>query len=168
MFPHTCAYSYTHTHILSLSLSLSLCVTHTLSLSLCHTHTRSLSHASSSKGKGMLSSYTGLIVAICSQYGSCGDNGLLTSAVLALCKFMCCSAEFCETHLQLLFSVKSSERVCVCHFLCSFCLLSFSAGEKSRTISFILISSLFLCTSFFLHVCLHVCLHVYLRCLSPS
>lgn len=34
-----------------------------------------------------------------------GDSRLLESAVLALCKFMCVSSEFCNKHLQLLFKV---------------------------------------------------------------
>ncbi len=40
-----------------------------------------------------------------SEDGSSGKDMLLQSAVLALCKFMCISTEFCSKHLQVLFTV---------------------------------------------------------------
>eukprot|EP01127_Copromyxa_protea_P011016 TRINITY_DN2736_c2_g1_i1.p1 TRINITY_DN2736_c2_g1~~TRINITY_DN2736_c2_g1_i1.p1 ORF type:complete len:1452 (+),score=318.59 TRINITY_DN2736_c2_g1_i1:57-4412(+) len=60
--------------------------------------------------KNLLGVFGPMITSVC--YNSTGryvDPLLRSSAVLALSKFMCVSSEFCEKHLQLLFSILESD-----------------------------------------------------------
>ena len=53
----------------------------------------------------MLAAIAPLILNICSNPSKFPDPDLRSSASLALSKFMLVSSEFCESHLQLLFTV---------------------------------------------------------------
>eukprot|EP00741_Cyanophora_paradoxa_P018577 tig00021070_g17935.t1 len=56
-------------------------------------------------GDSLLGAFGPLVARVCEQPRRYSDPALKASAVLALCKLMCVSSEFCEAHLQLLFSV---------------------------------------------------------------
>jgi len=57
-------------------------------------------------GGNLLGTFGPAVALICANAGNkFNDHTLRTSAVLALCKFMCVSSEFCEKHLQLLFTI---------------------------------------------------------------
>ncbi|XP_046579520.1 LOW QUALITY PROTEIN: condensin complex subunit 1-like [Haliotis rubra] len=56
-------------------------------------------------GAGLLSEFEPLLVAVCSSPGKYPDLQLQTAASLALAKFMTVSSEFCENHLQLMFTI---------------------------------------------------------------
>ncbi|XP_006814852.2 condensin complex subunit 1-like [Saccoglossus kowalevskii] len=62
-------------------------------------------------GNSLLAMLSPLITAVCSNHTKYSDSVLKTAAAMALAKFMLVSSEFCEAHLQLLFTVleKSSE-----------------------------------------------------------
>ncbi|KAJ3056052.1 Condensin complex subunit [Rhizophlyctis rosea] len=53
----------------------------------------------------LLKSFGPMIAFICSSNRTFKDQILQTNAVLSLCKLMCVSSEFCEAHLQLLFTI---------------------------------------------------------------
>jgi condensin complex subunit 1 len=63
----------------------------------------------------LLASYAPMVVAVCTRMAA-GEAegvfppGLQTAASLALCKFMCVSSTFCDTHLPLLFTVLQAAR----------------------------------------------------------
>ncbi|KAL7753524.1 condensin complex non-SMC subunit Cnd1 [Sorochytrium milnesiophthora] len=63
--------------------------------------------------KSLLAAFTGVISHVCANNKFYKSRMLQTTAVLALCKFMCVSAEFCEKHLPLLFNIlaKSTEPI---------------------------------------------------------
>merc|ERR1711884_100959 len=56
-------------------------------------------------GDTLLAAIAPLILNICSNPSKFPDPALRSSASLALSKFMLVSSEFCESHLQLLFTV---------------------------------------------------------------
>ncbi|XP_067659519.1 condensin complex subunit 1-like [Haliotis asinina] len=56
-------------------------------------------------GAGLLSEFEPLLVAVCSSPSKYPDLQLQTAASLALAKFMTVSSEFCENHLQLMFTI---------------------------------------------------------------
>jgi len=57
-------------------------------------------------GKNLLGTFGPIIALVAANAGGhFNDHTLRTSAVLALCKFMCVSSEFCDKHLQLLFTI---------------------------------------------------------------
>lgn len=60
--------------------------------------------------KSLLSVYGPLIVAICASPKRYRLPTLRQSAILALTKFMCVSAQFCEAHLLLLFKILETSR----------------------------------------------------------
>ena len=64
-------------------------------------------------GQTLLSSLTPLILTVCSNPTKYPDPDLRASASLALAKFMLVSSDFCDKHLQLLFTVleKATEPV---------------------------------------------------------
>lgn len=63
------------------------------------------------KGKdSLLGPFGPVVVAVCSQPQTYQHVSLQQSAVLALCKLMCISAEFCETHLRLLFTILTKSK----------------------------------------------------------
>ncbi|KAI9032255.1 non-SMC mitotic condensation complex subunit 1-domain-containing protein [Hyaloraphidium curvatum] len=55
--------------------------------------------------QSLLSAFGPLVAHICANNRTFADNVLQVHATLALCKFMCVSSEFCESHLQLLFTI---------------------------------------------------------------
>ena len=61
--------------------------------------------------EAILSTFGPLVIRICSEPQSFPNPILQRMAVLALCKFMCVSEKFCDTNLQLLFTIleKSSD-----------------------------------------------------------
>ncbi|XP_033119867.1 condensin complex subunit 1-like isoform X2 [Anneissia japonica] len=74
---------------------------------------RKICESESVTGPNLLSAVRPLLVAVCSNPSKYKDPSLRTSACLALAKFMLVSSEFCDAHLQLLFTVleKSPEEV---------------------------------------------------------
>ncbi|XP_071110071.1 condensin complex subunit 1-like [Haliotis cracherodii] len=56
-------------------------------------------------GAGLLSEFEPLLVAVCSSPSKYPDQQLQTAASLALAKFMTVSSEFCDNHLQLMFTI---------------------------------------------------------------
>ncbi|OWF35443.1 condensin complex subunit 1-like [Mizuhopecten yessoensis] len=56
-------------------------------------------------GKTLLGALAPVIVAVCTNQAKYSDPELQTAASLALSKFMMVSSEFCDTHLQLLFTI---------------------------------------------------------------
>ncbi|OZJ03310.1 hypothetical protein BZG36_02281 [Bifiguratus adelaidae] len=61
----------------------------------------------------LLATFGPILVHICSNNRVFHSRHLQIAATLALCKFMCVSAEFCETNLQLLFTIleKSDDAI---------------------------------------------------------
>ncbi|XP_052287084.1 condensin complex subunit 1-like isoform X2 [Dreissena polymorpha] len=57
------------------------------------------------KGNTLLSAFGPLLVVVCSNHQKYPDTELQTAASLALAKFMMVSSEFCDQHLQLLFTM---------------------------------------------------------------
>ncbi|XP_029436445.1 condensin complex subunit 1 [Rhinatrema bivittatum] len=57
------------------------------------------------EGQQCLSTFVPLLLKICSNPGRFSDPNLLTTAALALAKFMLISADFCDSHLRLLFTM---------------------------------------------------------------
>lgn len=55
--------------------------------------------------KALLAKYAPLLVEVCARNKLYNDRTLQVTATLALAKFMCISSEFCEKHLQLLFTI---------------------------------------------------------------
>ncbi|KAK9763414.1 condensin complex non-SMC subunit Cnd1 [Basidiobolus ranarum] len=64
-------------------------------------------------GKSLLATFGPLITHICTNNTIYKDRSLQINAALALAKFMCVSGDFCEKHLQLLFTMleKSSDAI---------------------------------------------------------
>ncbi|KAI8587881.1 non-SMC mitotic condensation complex subunit 1-domain-containing protein [Geranomyces variabilis] len=60
-------------------------------------------------GDTLLASFGPFIAFICLHNRTFNHPVLQIMAVLALCKFMCVSADFCEAHLQLLFTILSKS-----------------------------------------------------------
>ncbi|KAJ3146459.1 Condensin complex subunit [Geranomyces michiganensis] len=60
-------------------------------------------------GDTLLASFGPFIAFICLHNRTFSHPVLQIMAVLALCKFMCVSADFCEAHLQLLFTILSKS-----------------------------------------------------------
>jgi condensin complex subunit 1 len=59
-------------------------------------------------GRGMINAFAPLLVRVVgNEGGSFNSEILMQSSMLALCKFMCVSASFCEKHLPLVFSALS-------------------------------------------------------------
>jgi hypothetical protein len=58
----------------------------------------------------LLSVFGPLLVRVCSHPQQYADNTLQTSAVLALCKCMVVSADFCEANLRLLFTILHTSK----------------------------------------------------------
>ncbi|KAJ3043566.1 Condensin complex subunit [Rhizophlyctis rosea] len=57
-------------------------------------------------GEGsLLNSFGSMVAFVCSSNRTFKDPILQNMAVLSLCKLMCVSSEFCESHLQLLFTI---------------------------------------------------------------
>eukprot|EP01114_Cavostelium_apophysatum_P020600 TRINITY_DN6951_c0_g1_i3.p1 TRINITY_DN6951_c0_g1~~TRINITY_DN6951_c0_g1_i3.p1 ORF type:complete len:563 (+),score=200.65 TRINITY_DN6951_c0_g1_i3:667-2355(+) len=57
-------------------------------------------------GKNLLGTFGPIVSLVCANAGNrFNDQTLRTSAVLALSKFMCVSSDFCDKHLQLLFTI---------------------------------------------------------------
>lgn len=56
-------------------------------------------------GNTLLSAFGPLLEAVCSNHQKYPDTELQTAASLALAKFMMVSSEFCDQHLQLLFTI---------------------------------------------------------------
>lgn len=56
-------------------------------------------------GEGLLAALQPLLVGICSNQSKYPDPELQAAASLALAKYMLVSSEFCESHLQLLFTI---------------------------------------------------------------
>ena len=56
-------------------------------------------------GNTLLSAFGPLLVAVCSNHAKYPDTELQTASSLALAKFMMVSSEFCDQHLQLLFTI---------------------------------------------------------------
>uniref|UniRef100_A0A6P8PGL9 Condensin complex subunit 1 n=1 Tax=Geotrypetes seraphini TaxID=260995 RepID=A0A6P8PGL9_GEOSA len=56
-------------------------------------------------GQQCFSAFVPLILKVCSNPGRFSDPTLLTTAALALAKFMMISADFCDSHLRLLFTM---------------------------------------------------------------
>ncbi|XP_060069329.1 condensin complex subunit 1-like [Ylistrum balloti] len=56
-------------------------------------------------GKTLLGALAPVIVAVCTNQAKYSDPELQSAASLALSKFMMVSSEFCDTHLQLLFTI---------------------------------------------------------------
>ena len=56
-------------------------------------------------GNTLLSAFGPLLVAVCTDHNKYPDVDLQTSASLAIAKFMMVSSEFCDKHLQLLFTI---------------------------------------------------------------
>ncbi|KAJ3299918.1 Condensin complex subunit, partial [Borealophlyctis nickersoniae] len=63
--------------------------------------------------RSLLKTFGPMIAFICSSNRSFKHPTLQVNAVLALCKFMCVSSDFCDAHLQLLFTIleKSSDPI---------------------------------------------------------
>ncbi|KCV72877.1 hypothetical protein H696_00448 [Fonticula alba] len=63
--------------------------------------------------RSLLSVFGPIIVQICQQNRTFDDEVLQQTAVLALCKFMCVSSDFCASNLQLLFTIleKSPDEI---------------------------------------------------------
>jgi len=57
----------------------------------------------------MLGVYTPVIISVCRNPKKYPQEALQTAAVLALCKYMCASREFCDDNLQLMFTVRCLE-----------------------------------------------------------
>ncbi|KAG1142022.1 hypothetical protein G6F37_007640 [Rhizopus arrhizus] len=55
--------------------------------------------------QSLLARYGPLLVEVCARNKLYNDRTLQVTATLALAKFMCVSSEFCEKHLQLLFTI---------------------------------------------------------------
>ena len=60
--------------------------------------------------KGLLASFSSFLVHICrknfdEKTMTFSTDQLSSNALLALCKYMCCSSTFCEKHINLLFSI---------------------------------------------------------------
>lgn len=55
--------------------------------------------------RSLLAAFGPMVSYICANNRTFSDTMLQVHATLALCKFMCVSSEFCETHLQLLFTI---------------------------------------------------------------
>ncbi|XP_035829509.1 condensin complex subunit 1, partial [Aplysia californica] len=55
--------------------------------------------------ENFLSAFPPILVAVCSNTDKFGDRQLQTAASLALARFMIISCEFCESHLQLVFTL---------------------------------------------------------------
>ncbi|EGD75262.1 hypothetical protein PTSG_06915 [Salpingoeca rosetta] len=61
-------------------------------------------------GNTLLTSYGSLIVSVCVAPHVFHNAHLQAAAVLALTKFMCISSQFCDSHLQLLFTILKSSQ----------------------------------------------------------
>ena len=65
-------------------------------------------------GAHMIGRYAPMVIEVCSHPDKYSDDMLQSSAVLALCKFMCVNSQFCDEHMQLLITVLSkAEDPCV-------------------------------------------------------
>ena len=56
-------------------------------------------------GNTLLAAFGPLLAAVCTNHNKYPDQELQTAASLALAKFMMVSSEFCDQHLQLLFTI---------------------------------------------------------------
>ncbi|XP_064610959.1 condensin complex subunit 1-like [Liolophura sinensis] len=61
-------------------------------------------------GLSLLAALRPLLVCVCTNQAKYPDPQLRTAACLALAKFMMVSSEFCETHLQLLFTILEKSK----------------------------------------------------------
>lgn len=59
----------------------------------------------------LLAIYGPVIARACMKNASCASPLLMRAATLALCKFMCVSSIFCESHLRLVFTLLETVRV---------------------------------------------------------
>ena len=58
---------------------------------------------------GLLGSFAPVVVHICQRLDQYPHPNLCANALLALCKYMCCSSKFCSLHLKLLFQILESN-----------------------------------------------------------